>query len=125
MSGTSETVDAAPAAAGAGWREPVITVRGLVKRYGRREAVRGVDLEVYRGEILSFLGPNGAGKTTTVEILEGFRARRRLYQEGQGVGEPAPRTHRHRRQTPDRPQRIGRGRRADRISRGTNGPDRG
>src|SRR5947209_11123219 len=55
--------------------EPVITVRGLVKRYGRREAVRGIDLDVYRGEIFAFLGPNGAGKTTTVEILEGFRTR--------------------------------------------------
>jgi ABC-2 type transport system ATP-binding protein len=55
--------------------EPVITVRGLVKRYGRREAVRGIDLDVHRGEIVAFLGPNGAGKTTTVEILEGFRTR--------------------------------------------------
>jgi ABC-2 type transport system ATP-binding protein len=58
-----------------GGAEPVVSVRGLVKRYGRREAVRGVDLDVHRGEIFAFLGPNGAGKTTTVEILEGFRAR--------------------------------------------------
>jgi ABC-2 type transport system ATP-binding protein len=55
--------------------EPVVKVRGLVKRYGRREAVRGIDLEVRRGEVFAFLGPNGAGKTTTVEILEGFRER--------------------------------------------------
>jgi ABC-2 type transport system ATP-binding protein len=54
---------------------PVVAVRGLRKRYGRFEAVVGVDLEVYRGEIFAFLGPNGAGKTTTVEILEGFRTR--------------------------------------------------
>jgi ABC-2 type transport system ATP-binding protein len=53
--------------------EPVISVRGLHKRYGDHEAVRGIDLEVRRGEIFAFLGPNGAGKTTTVEILEGFR----------------------------------------------------
>jgi ABC-2 type transport system ATP-binding protein len=53
--------------------EPVIVVRGLRKRYGEREAVRGIDLEIHRGEIFAFLGPNGAGKTTTVEILEGFR----------------------------------------------------
>jgi ABC-2 type transport system ATP-binding protein len=52
---------------------PVVTVRGLQKRYGDREAVRGIDLEIRRGEIFAFLGPNGAGKTTTVEILEGFR----------------------------------------------------
>ena len=55
--------------------DPVITVRGLRKRYGAVEAVRGIDLEVRRGEIFAFLGPNGAGKTTTVEILEGFRER--------------------------------------------------
>jgi ABC-2 type transport system ATP-binding protein len=52
---------------------PVIRVQGLTKRYGDQEAVRGIDLEVGRGEIFAFLGPNGAGKTTTVEILEGFR----------------------------------------------------
>ncbi len=55
--------------------EPVISVRGLRKSYGQNEAVRGIDLEVRRGEIFAFLGPNGAGKTTTVEILEGYRRR--------------------------------------------------
>ena len=55
--------------------EAVISVRGLVKRYGTHEAVTGIDFEVRRGEIFAFLGPNGAGKTTTVEILEGFRPR--------------------------------------------------
>ena len=53
--------------------DAVIHVRGLQKRYGDREAVRGIDLDVCEGEIFAFLGPNGAGKTTTVEILEGFR----------------------------------------------------
>ena len=56
-------------------REPVLQVRGLQKRYGDNYAVRGIDLEVLRGEIFAFLGPNGAGKTTTVEILEGYRSR--------------------------------------------------
>jgi ABC-2 type transport system ATP-binding protein len=55
--------------------EPVVSVRGLRKRYGQFDAVAGIDLEVGRGEIFAFLGPNGAGKTTTVEILEGFRTR--------------------------------------------------
>jgi ABC-2 type transport system ATP-binding protein len=53
----------------------VLRVQGLVKRYGERAAVGGIDLDVRRGEIFAFLGPNGAGKTTTVEILEGFRER--------------------------------------------------
>jgi ABC-2 type transport system ATP-binding protein len=66
---------AAPAVAEAAAGGPVIEVRGLRKRYGDLEAVRGVDLEVARGEIVAFLGPNGAGKTTVVEILEGFRRR--------------------------------------------------
>ena len=55
--------------------EPVISVCGLVKRYGSHEAIAGIDLEVRRGEIFAFLGPNGAGKTTTAEILEGFQER--------------------------------------------------
>ena len=52
-----------------------ISVRGLRKRYGDLEAVRGVDFEIERGEVFGLLGPNGAGKTTTVEILEGYRKR--------------------------------------------------
>ena len=63
------------AATGSARSEPVVSVRGLVKRYGSYEAVAGIDLEVRRGEIFAFLGPNGAGKTTTVEILEGFQRR--------------------------------------------------
>jgi ABC-2 type transport system ATP-binding protein len=55
--------------------DPVISIRGLRKSYGDVEAVRGIDLEVQRGEVFAFLGPNGAGKTTTVEILEGYRKR--------------------------------------------------
>ncbi|HPP45086.1 MAG TPA: ATP-binding cassette domain-containing protein, partial [Methanomassiliicoccaceae archaeon] len=43
----------------------VITVRGLVKRYGDLRAVDGIDLDVRSGEVFSILGPNGAGKTTT------------------------------------------------------------
>jgi ABC-2 type transport system ATP-binding protein len=49
--------------------DDVITVRGLSKRYGAVEAVRGIDLDVHRGEIFGFLGPNGAGKSTTISVL--------------------------------------------------------
>ena len=52
-----------------------VVVRGLYKSYGSVAAVRGIDLEVSRGQVFAFLGPNGAGKTTTVEILEGHRRR--------------------------------------------------
>jgi ABC-2 type transport system ATP-binding protein len=52
--------------------EPAISVTGLRMSFGSTEALRGVDLEVGRGEIFALLGPNGAGKTTTIEILEGF-----------------------------------------------------
>jgi ABC-2 type transport system ATP-binding protein len=55
--------------------EVVINVKGLRKSYDGVEAVRGIDLEVGRGEVFAFLGPNGAGKTTTVEVLEGYRDR--------------------------------------------------
>ncbi len=49
--------------------ELAIQVRGLTKSYGKVRALRGIDLDVKRGEILGFLGPNGAGKTTTIRCL--------------------------------------------------------
>ena len=55
--------------------EAVISVRGLRKSYGELEALRGIDLDVARGEIFAFLGPNGAGKTTAISVLEGYLER--------------------------------------------------
>jgi ABC-2 type transport system ATP-binding protein len=46
-----------------------IQTQSLIKNYGSVRALRGVDLEVRRGEIFGFLGPNGAGKTTTIRCL--------------------------------------------------------
>ena len=48
---------------------PAIHIEGLVKDYGAVHAVRGIDLDVRRGEVFGFLGPNGAGKTTTIRCL--------------------------------------------------------
>ncbi len=53
--------------------EPVIDIKGLVKRYESLTAVHGLDLSVAQGEIFGILGPNGAGKTTTLEMIEGLR----------------------------------------------------
>ena len=52
---------------------PAVTVRGLEKAYGPRRVLRGLDLEVRRGEIFALLGANGAGKTTALECIEGLR----------------------------------------------------
>lgn len=49
--------------------ETIVSVRGLVKRFGDLAAVGGVDLDIRRGEIFGFLGPNGAGKTTTIRLI--------------------------------------------------------
>jgi ABC-2 type transport system ATP-binding protein len=51
--------------------EIVVEARGISKRYGDREALRGVGFEGRRGELLAVIGPNGAGKTTLLSILAG------------------------------------------------------
>jgi len=50
----------------------MIRLRGLAKRYGNTEAVRGLDLEIPTGQLVCLLGPNGAGKSTTVKMLTGM-----------------------------------------------------
>ena len=49
-----------------------LAARGLTKRYGQTEALRGVDIEVEEGELVGLLGPNGAGKSTLVKIACGL-----------------------------------------------------
>ena len=74
MSQTSPGSSAAPAAAAA---KPLLTVRGVETFYGKIQALRGVDLEVNEGEIVTLIGANGAGKSTTMMTIFGSpRARR-------------------------------------------------
>ncbi len=51
---------------------PILKVSGLMKTFGRRRVVDGVDFEVYGGEIVGLLGPNGAGKTTCFRMTCGM-----------------------------------------------------
>jgi ABC-2 type transport system ATP-binding protein len=52
---------------------PLLRARGIAKRYGEREALRGVDLQAGAGELIAVIGPNGAGKTTLLSILAGVQ----------------------------------------------------
>jgi len=83
-----------------------VATQGLVKRYGQRAAVAGLDLHVPRGMVYGFLGPNGSGKTTTLRLLVGmarpdagsiellgepysWRDRRRLFRVGALIEQPS------------------------------------
>jgi ABC-2 type transport system ATP-binding protein len=52
----------------------ILRTVGLTKRFGALEAVKNLNIEVYRGEVFGFLGPNGAGKSTTVGMILGLVA---------------------------------------------------
>lgn len=53
-------------------REPILRTEKLLKIYGRRAVVNGVDIQLGRGEIVGLLGPNGAGKTTSFYMIAGL-----------------------------------------------------
>lgn len=51
---------------------PIISIRNLKKSYGDKQVLKGINLEIYPGQIIGYIGPNGAGKSTTVKILTGL-----------------------------------------------------
>ena len=53
--------------------EPLLSVRDVCKRYGEREALRGVSFDARAGELVAVIGPNGAGKTTLLSIVAGVQ----------------------------------------------------
>jgi ABC-2 type transport system ATP-binding protein len=51
---------------------PIITINNLYKNYGPKQVLKGINLDIYPGQIIGYIGPNGAGKSTTVKILCGL-----------------------------------------------------
>jgi ABC-type Fe3+/spermidine/putrescine transport system ATPase subunit len=78
-----------------GVETPDVQLRGLVKRFGRFEAVAGIDLDVARGQFVTLLGPSGCGKTTTLRIIGGFEEadEGEVLVAGEAVGRDEPGRH--------------------------------
>lgn len=53
-------------------KESIITIRNLKMNFGEKQVLNGINLDVYRGQIIGYIGPNGAGKSTTIKILLGL-----------------------------------------------------
>lgn len=52
--------------------DPIISIRNLSKRYGKKQVLKKLNLDIYSGQVIGYIGPNGAGKSTTVKILCGL-----------------------------------------------------
>jgi spermidine/putrescine transport system ATP-binding protein len=55
-------------------RDPALRLKGIVKRFGVFEAIKGIDLDILDGEFLTIVGPSGSGKTTLIRLLVGMEA---------------------------------------------------
>jgi lipooligosaccharide transport system ATP-binding protein len=69
MSSSADSITARARGAASDATAPLISARGLVKRFGTFTAVDGIDFDVHAGEVFGFLGPNGAGKTSTMRMI--------------------------------------------------------
>jgi lipooligosaccharide transport system ATP-binding protein len=69
MSSSADSIAARSQGTASEVAAPLISARGLVKRFGTFTAVDGIDFDVHAGEVFGFLGPNGAGKTSTMRMI--------------------------------------------------------
>jgi branched-chain amino acid transport system ATP-binding protein len=84
VSATPEAPASQPGPDGGGKTKPILQVQDIHSYYGAIEALKGISLEVYDGEIVTLIGSNGAGKTTTLRSISGIvppRTGRILYQD--------------------------------------------
>ena len=72
--------------------ESILRLEGIQKRFGETEVLRGIDLDMRKGEFITLLGPSGCGKTTTLRIIAGLEQpdAGRVLLEGRDVTEEAP-----------------------------------
>ena len=54
-------------------KKPAIKITNLHKAYGKKKVIRGLNLEVYPGELFGFIGRNGIGKSTTIDSMIGIK----------------------------------------------------
>jgi simple sugar transport system ATP-binding protein len=72
--------------------QPLLRLEGVVKNFGRVQALRGVDLEIRPGEIVGLCGDNGAGKSTLIKVISGYHAadQGQMYWEGKPIRMTSP-----------------------------------
>ena len=54
-------------------REVILSIHDLHKSYGKKEVLKGINIDVYKGEVFGFIGKNGAGKSTTIDSVVGLK----------------------------------------------------